>query len=83
MSHWDDAAELASWPTPEPLPTGLPPVLPFNEELLPLGLRAFVMDIAERMQCPPDFPAVAFMVCLSSLAGGRIAIKPKRQDDWT
>ena len=87
---WDEPADIrmeeeeaAQYPDPEPLPTGLPPVQPFDERLLPQGLRAYVMDIAERMQCPPDYPAVGFMVALSSLAGGRIAIRPKRHDDWT
>lgn len=86
MSRWDDAAEAAAtdmeWPTPEPLPVGLPPVAPFRPELLPVGLRAYVMDIAERLQCPPDFPAVAFVVALSSLAGSRVGIRPKAHDDW-
>ena len=31
-------------------------------ELLPESLRAWVSDIAERMQCPPDFPAIGAMV---------------------
>jgi hypothetical protein len=83
MSRWDDAAEALQYPEPEPLPTGLPPVQPFDEHLLPLGLRAYVLDIAERMQCPPDYPAVGFLIALSSLAGGRITIRPKRHDDWT
>jgi len=83
MSRWDDAAEVLQYPEPEPLPTGLPPVQPFDERLLPQGLRAYVMDIAERMQCPPDYPTIGFVVALSSLAGGRITIRPKRHDDWT
>jgi putative DNA primase/helicase len=41
------------------------------------------MDVAERMQCPPDFPAVAVMIAAGSLIGRQIAIRPKRQDDWT
>lgn len=76
------AAFDAEWPNPEPLPIGLSPVAVFKSDLLPLALRAYVMDIAERLQCPADFPAVAFVVALSSLAGSRIGIRPKAHDDW-
>src|SRR5262249_29303755 len=44
------------WGEPQPIPADLPPVMPFDYELLPGALRAFVEDVAERMQCPPDFP---------------------------
>jgi putative DNA primase/helicase len=64
------------------LPNALPPVDPFDAELLPVALRAWVMDIAHRMQCPPDFPAVAALVALSSLIGARAVIQPKARDDW-
>jgi hypothetical protein len=70
------------WPDLLPLPTGLPPVAAFGPESLPQALRPWVMDIAERMQCPADFPAVAAMVCLGAVAGRQIGIRPKRQDDW-
>jgi len=40
-----------AWPTPQPLPEGLPPVDAFDYDLLPSILRARVEDIAERMQC--------------------------------
>ncbi|MBU2828003.1 MAG: YfjI family protein [Acidithiobacillus ferriphilus] len=76
------AVAATEWPTPEPLPVGLPPVQTFNADLLPVALRAYVMDISDRLQCPPDFPAVAFVVALSSLAGARIGIRPKAHDDW-
>ena len=71
-----------AWPEPTPLPDALPPVDPFDADLLPVALRAWVMDIAHRMQCPPDFPAVAALVALSSLIGARAVIQPKAKDDW-
>ena len=70
-------------PEPQPLPQSLPPVPPFDSILLPDSLRAWVDDIAERIQCPPDFPAVAAMVTLAAVVGRQIGIRPKRQDDWT
>jgi putative DNA primase/helicase len=72
-----------TWPEPQPLPDGLPPVAAFEYELLPPILHRGVEDIAERMQCPPDFPAVALMVTLSSIIGRRVGIAPKKSDDWS
>ena len=83
-----DAAQVCAvagvddWPEPTPLPNALPPVDSFDAELLPVALRGWVMDIAHRMQCPPDFPAVAALVALSSLIGARAVIQPKAKDDW-
>lgn len=73
---------VASWPDPTPLPNALPPVDPFDADLLPAALRAWVMDIAHRMQCPADFPAVAALVAVSSLIAARAVIQPKARDDW-
>lgn len=73
---------VADWPEPTPLPDALPPVDPFDPGLLPEALCAWVMDIAHRMQCPPDFPAVAALVALSSLTGARAVVQPKARDDW-
>ena len=61
------AASDSEWPEPAPLPDALPPVAPFDLELLPEALRGWVADIAHRMQCPPDFPAVGAVVAISSL----------------
>jgi hypothetical protein len=47
------------WPEPKPLPSGLPPVEPFNSEFLPVALAPWVNDISARLQCPPDYVAVA------------------------
>lgn len=71
-----------AWPDPVPLPDALPKVEPFDADLLPEALRGWVMDIAHRMQCPPDFPAVGAVVALSSLIGARAVVQPKAKDDW-
>ena len=73
---------LDPWPEPTPLPDELPPVAPFTPDLLPESLRPWVLDIAHRMQCPPDFTAVAALVALSSIIGARAVIQPKERDDW-
>lgn len=70
------------WETPNPLPDALPPVAPFDSALLPDSMRGWISDITDRVQCPPDFPAVGAMIALGSLVGRRIAIRPKIQDDW-
>jgi putative DNA primase/helicase len=66
---------------PEPLPA-LPAVLPFDYDYLPGGLRPFVRDISERMQCPPDFAAVAVFVMMATIIGRKVGIRPMRHNDW-
>jgi putative DNA primase/helicase len=75
-------ANDASSVHPEPLPV-LPAVLPFDYDYLPNRLRGFVKDIAERMQCPPDFAAVAVFVMMATIIGRKVGIRPMRQNDWT
>ena len=78
----DMLPELAPepWGDPLPIPSMLLPVEPFDEALMPAALGPWVTDIADRMQCPPDFPAVAAMVALSSVIGRKACIAPKRCD---
>lgn len=70
------------WPPPKPLPDVLPDVQPFNFDSLPDTLRPWLEDISERMQCPPDYPAVGAILALASIIGRKVGIRPKRQDDW-
>ena len=61
----------------------LPSVIPFDPDaLLPESVRGWVMDEADRMPCPPDYVAAAFLVALGSTVGARCAIKPKARDAW-
>ncbi|MSQ54910.1 MAG: DUF3987 domain-containing protein, partial [Betaproteobacteria bacterium] len=71
-----------AWPNPLPLPEVLPPVKAFDAALLPDSLRPWIEDVAERVQCPPDFPAVGAMISLAAVVGRKLGIRPKRLDDW-
>jgi len=74
--------EAPQWQDSQPLPEDLPVVPPFDYQCLPETLGLWIKDIAERMQCPPDFPAVGAMIALGSVLGRKIGIRPKRRDDW-
>jgi hypothetical protein len=67
---------------PQPLPDPLPHVEPFDPVFLPEALQGWIQDIADRMQCPLDFPAVAAIVSLAEVVGRKVGIRPKQQDDW-
>ncbi|MFO0957499.1 MAG: YfjI family protein [Isosphaeraceae bacterium] len=67
---------------PRPIATVLRPVPRFDPDLMPGLLRDWVADIAERMGCAAEFVAVAAMFALSVVLGRKVAIRPKREDDW-
>ena len=77
-----DRAGVVAWPEPKPLPNGLAPVEPFSSEFMPDALAPWVNDIANRLQCPPDYVAVAALTALGSVIGRRIGIKPQMKTDW-
>lgn len=78
-----NAAPLDSYPEPKALPSDLKPMPVFDYALLPERLRPWIQDIAERMQCPPDFLAVTAMVGMGTLIGRKVGIRPKAADNWT
>jgi hypothetical protein len=71
-----------AWGEPLPIESALPAVMAFDPRLLPDALGDYVLDVAERMQAPPDFAAVAALCGLASLIGNRVRMKPKQFDDW-
>ena len=76
-------SESSAWPDPKPLPSGLLPVAAFQSDMIPAAIGPWVMDISDRMQCPPDFVAVSAMVALSAVLGRKVAIRPQARTDWT
>jgi hypothetical protein len=77
-----DGGFSMDWPEPKPLPNGLLPVGPFDMAFLPESIAPWVADIAERMQCPPDFVAVPALVALGAVIGRKIGVRPPRNSDW-
>lgn len=76
------APPAQAWPEPSELPSGAIPVDAFDYEFLPLALREWVRDISNRLQCPPDYVAVAAVVALGTLIGRRLGIRPQEKTDW-
>ena len=75
-----EAPPPEEWPVPQPLPSSLAHVMAFDDAWMPESLRPWLVDLSERMQCPPDFPAAAAMTALSSVIGRRVAIQAKEHD---
>jgi len=44
---------------------------------------AAVADVADRMQCPPEFVAVPTLTALGSLIGRKVGMRPQQHTDWT
>jgi len=70
------------WPEPEPIDMELLTVQPLPFKILPEPFRPWIEDVSYRMQCPPDFVAVASINLTGSLIGTRCGIHPKQKDDW-
>jgi hypothetical protein len=68
------------WPELTTITPRLRPVPAFNESLFPPALRPALRDVAHRMQCPPDWLAVAWLVALGAVVGNRCGIRPKQLD---
>jgi hypothetical protein len=68
------------WVEPRQLENKLTPVLPFLPEYLPLSMRLWCQDVAERMSLPLDFTGIAALVCASGAVGRRAFVYPKQFD---
>ena len=74
------------WPDPTPIKSikkDLSPVIPLPPALIPEPYQPWLVDIAERMQCPLDYVAVGSLVVTASLIGAGCGIRPKALDSWT
>jgi hypothetical protein len=72
----------SGWEDPKPISYELLPVAKMLPEMLPEPLRAWLVDEAERMQCPLDFLAASAICGLSGLIGAGCGICPKQLDNW-
>lgn len=72
----------------DPIPIGaikneLPPVEVLPAHLIAKPYQEWLVDVAERMQCPLDYVAVGSLITTASIIGSGCGIRPKRQDSWT
>ncbi len=70
------------WPEPQPITMDLYKVHPLPMEILPIPFQSWIKDVAHRMQCPPDYVAMAALTLTGSIIGTRCGIRPKQNDDW-
>jgi putative DNA primase/helicase len=82
LDELDAGKTSAEWPDPQPLPSGLPAVAKFDFAFLPDTLKPWAKDIAERVQCAPDFVGVTIMAGLGSVIGRKLGIRPQAHTDW-
>ena len=75
-------ASNEDWLAPKPIPRDLARVEAFALEFLPDRLAPWIDDIATRLQCPPDYPAITAMTALGAILGRKIGIKPQMKTDW-
>jgi len=63
-----------------PLDTILLPVPPFEERFLPVSIRPYCLDVANRMSVPLDFAGIAALETLFGVIGRRVFVYPKALD---
>ncbi|MBZ5643434.1 MAG: DUF3987 domain-containing protein [Acidobacteriia bacterium] len=68
------------WRKPEQINCELPPVEAFSQDLLPISFRSLAQDVADRMQVPIDYPAIAMVLCLAGVVNRRACVQPKVND---
>lgn len=74
--------QLADWAKPKPINHTLPPVTSITKNMLPEPLYNYARNSAERLNVSLEFVAVPLLVALGSVIGTKVAIMPKRLDDW-
>jgi hypothetical protein len=77
----EDAVPI-EWGELKSLATPLAAIPRLDPELIPVPFRAWLADIAERGCFPPEFGTAAAIVMLAAVAGRKVGIRPKREDDW-
>jgi len=70
-------------PRPEKIRNELPPVPALTPELLPRPFFHWLPDTTERIGCPLEYPAITALIGVATVVGRKVAIRPKRRDDWT
>ncbi len=71
------------WGSMEPLPAATPAVPTLPPDLLPMSLRPWLVEAANRAAVPLEFVVVSALCGLGSVIGRQVGIKPDKFDDYT
>lgn len=66
---------------PQKLPPALRPVPALNATYLPNAISAAVVDLSDRLQCPPDYLAVSMLSAAGAVIGNSVGIFPYANDE--
>ena len=76
-----EKADATQFNQPQKLPPSLRPVPKLDQDHLPDALRDAVVDLADRLQCPPDYLAVAMLSAAGAVIGNKFGIFPYANDE--
>lgn len=76
-----EKAEAMPVVQPQMLPPALRPVPKLDASHLPEALKDAVVDLADRLQCPPDYLAVAMLSAAGAVVGNKVGIFPYANDE--
>jgi hypothetical protein len=77
-----NVVDHTKWDAPLALPALLPDVPKMTEDMIPHGVRPWITDITDRVQCPLEYVSVSAVVALATAVGRKVGIYPKHFDDW-
>jgi hypothetical protein len=66
---------------PQKLPNSLKPVPKLDINILPNTICGAIRDLADRLQCPPDYLAVSMLCAAGAVIGNKIGIFPYANDE--
>lgn len=73
--------EVTQHGQPQNLPPALRPVPALDPSHLPDAIRDAVVDLADRLQCPLDYLAVAMLSAAGAVVGNKVGIFPYANDE--
>jgi hypothetical protein len=77
-----EVSQVNEWADPVPLRNELHPVVTLHASNYPAPYHDWILDVSDRMQCPPDYIVMAAIVASAAVIGTGCGIKPKQHDDW-
>lgn len=84
IERYPSGSSVIEWPDRiSPLPQFTLQVPKLRERMIPMPLRAWIIDACDRMQVSLDYMAPMAIAVISSVIGRQVGIRPKQKDNFT